>query len=412
MNTKIKLHTIKNKMQIIPIIILVLFSKTMYFGVEIRSRFQYVFYGISLMIALFFGISKKTFKKNCIQWVSIIIIILLHILLEKGNEMGDSINSIAGQLLTIISCIMIASSISRVSFCQSYILVMVIMSIISFPMFVIGLVNPSLAKSLARTTMKWENPYEYSIFYTWGRHGIILQRNSGMFWEPGAFQAFIVIALLLMISLMVNNHIDKKKLAIYKLYFIILITALLTTQSTTGFIICIVYLIVFNKDIVQLFSIGQRGKTAIKLFIIVLTVLTVQYIVFSNNISNKLNNVDNDSANIRYNDLLISIRLFFSKKGFFVGLGNTHTRQFLEYKFNIEKNSVGILKAGYTYGSIFLLSYLYLCLKGLRSYFPLDRRKYFIVFFVIFIILGCTENLIYLPTFILLLCDFKRNDIS
>lgn len=56
-------------------------------------------------------------------------------------------------------------------------------------------------------------------------------RNSGMFWEPGAFQGYINIAFLL--------YIDKFNVFFreYKKYFIILLLALLSTFSTTGYLV-------------------------------------------------------------------------------------------------------------------------------------------------------------------------------
>lgn len=55
-------------------------------------------------------------------------------------------------------------------------------------------------------------------------------RNAGMFWEAGAFQGYINIAFLLYVDSF------KEFLKQYKKYFIVLVAALITTFSTTGFI--------------------------------------------------------------------------------------------------------------------------------------------------------------------------------
>lgn len=70
-------------------------------------------------------------------------------------------------------------------------------------------------------------------------------RNCGMFWEPGAFQGYIMLAFLFYID-------DYKSLwKIHKRKCIILTLALLTTFSTTGYIVYLLYIayIVFNSGI-------------------------------------------------------------------------------------------------------------------------------------------------------------------
>lgn len=56
-------------------------------------------------------------------------------------------------------------------------------------------------------------------------------RNSGMFWEPGAFQGYILLAFLLYLD-------DLKYLwQEHKLKIIVLLLTVLSTQSTTGYIV-------------------------------------------------------------------------------------------------------------------------------------------------------------------------------
>ncbi|MFC1896149.1 O-antigen ligase family protein [Thermodesulfobacteriota bacterium] len=55
--------------------------------------------------------------------------------------------------------------------------------------------------------------------------------NAGMFWEPGAFAGYLILALVLLA--LVKDEITKQD---YKRYFIILSIALVTTLSTTGYV--------------------------------------------------------------------------------------------------------------------------------------------------------------------------------
>lgn len=77
-------------------------------------------------------------------------------------------------------------------------------------------------------TQSWDDPYHQAIF-----------RNSGMFWEPGAFAGYIIATLLL--------FIDRPRLLWHKFkwHSILLFVALLTTTSTTGYIAFAVLLFFF-----------------------------------------------------------------------------------------------------------------------------------------------------------------------
>ena len=70
--------------------------------------------------------------------------------------------------------------------------------------------------------------FKYSFYHCWG-YGIGTTRNAGMFWEPGAFQCYINLALVILFFDKNKEEYNGKK---FKL--IIFIITLLTTQSTTG----------------------------------------------------------------------------------------------------------------------------------------------------------------------------------
>lgn len=67
----------------------------------------------------------------------------------------------------------------------------------------------------------------YSHIYIHNFHYVEEMRNSGIFWEPGAFAGYLVIALLLVLA---HKHTPTSKWKV-----IVLIAALVSTQSTTGY---------------------------------------------------------------------------------------------------------------------------------------------------------------------------------
>lgn len=78
----------------------------------------------------------------------------------------------------------------------------------------------------------------------------LLKRNNGCFGEPGLHACYIILTLLLFL------HDFKKQYHIHKKKFVILILALLSSQSTTGFIVfgvfvCLVFLLSSKKNFVS-----------------------------------------------------------------------------------------------------------------------------------------------------------------
>lgn len=59
----------------------------------------------------------------------------------------------------------------------------------------------------------------------------IIQRNCGMFWEPGAYQGYLILVLLFFIDNLKQLWIEHKKNCI------LIAIALITTYSTTGFVV-------------------------------------------------------------------------------------------------------------------------------------------------------------------------------
>lgn len=91
-------------------------------------------------------------------------------------------------------------------------------------------------------------------------------RNSGMFWEPGAFAGYIIFAFLLYLN---NLDILWK---CYGKYMLILMLALVTTFSTTGYLVIAMVAIVYF---------AQRIKNKILLALIYLSIAPLLYFAYT-----------------------------------------------------------------------------------------------------------------------------------
>ncbi len=127
-------------------------------------------------------------------------------------------------------------------------------SIISFPFFLLQLINFDFAFKLVGY---FQNIFDFlawrsdqianNIIFTVNSDAVF--RNSGFMWEPKGFSNFLIIALIF--RLFQNN------LKLYDKYVIVIILAIITTFSTAGFIaLFFVFLFYFlNKNLRIIFTI-------------------------------------------------------------------------------------------------------------------------------------------------------------
>ena len=165
--------------------------------------------------------------------------------------------------------------------------IIVIISLASLIVFFAGMFQPALLD-------RYGSPCQNSLGYA-GRDYLLSvyvthsYRNYGIFWEPGAFQIFLNYGIIY------ELFCDKRKGKTIRI--IALLTALITTFSTTGYIsLCL---------ILMAFFIESKNNNRI---LPILCLIPVAFFIFSNsesyywdNIWNKLGNRGNSgsSANIR-----------------------------------------------------------------------------------------------------------------
>jgi hypothetical protein len=103
-----------------------------------------------------------------------------------------------------------------------------------------------------------EDVYRNMIFFTQRFDGI---RNSGMFWEPGTFACYIVLGLILYLGEI------KELLACNKFRLAVILLALITTFSTTGYVVTFLFILV------SLFNLKSRKYIALIIPVAVLLIM-------------------------------------------------------------------------------------------------------------------------------------------
>ena len=384
--------TIQNLFILILVLATVLMSKSYYFGVANREVFQYIYYAIVILTGLVVRINMRKIKNAILILLPILILIVFNLISTSGDMTANGLNQILGIALTFICAGISGSYISVKKFSEYYIRIVYVICLISIPCFLIAISSPELAYGFCQSDYNWEVPVGYSFFYTWGWNGTIFQRNSGIFWEPGAFQGFIILAMLMLLY-----EVDRNNVRTRKLKFLVFALTLLTTQSSTGYILLVIILLTQWNRIQNIF--GDVNVAIRNLFVTVIVIGAVIIIVSSGNIINKLTNASTDSAAIRFSDL-VGGGLMVLKGGLF-GLGETTTRNYYRILLGVNENdSVGLLAMTYTYGILFAVYYLYIMVRGFKKFFFINKGIDIVVFTIIFLILHLTEGLWWLPVYV------------
>jgi len=125
----------------------------------------------------------------------------------------------------------------NIDFANTYIKLLAILSAISIPFFLINQfgyygikINEGLTKTFILYTSTQKSIYDMSPFV----------RNSGMFWEPGAFAGYLNLALLF-VALKNRGF----KIGNYSKEIIWITVGLITTMSTAGYLVFSLILIIY-----------------------------------------------------------------------------------------------------------------------------------------------------------------------
>lgn len=198
--------------------------------VMLDSDLSKVFFIILLVgVLLLWGrkIPVHSIKAACwLSFLLVVIFVLQDIVLGHITVLG-SINTLVKFILAIC---MVGALGSRFKTILLY--VMTVICLISLPLFLLNLMGIQIP-GIVPVSHFGES---IIIYYQLGTNYYSEIRNCGMFWEPGAFAGYIIVTLFLFINdfrVLFKDYLKQS---------VILVVALITTLSTTGFI-CFVYLV-------------------------------------------------------------------------------------------------------------------------------------------------------------------------
>jgi len=241
-------------------------------------------------------------------------------------------------------------------------------------------------------------------FYVLDRSSNIY-RNSGTFWEPGAFAGYIIIVFIL------NLPDLLKEIRLHKIKYAILFCALVTTFSTAG------YLIIF---VVLIFVMWENLRKHIVLFLVALSMfIPLSFYIYNNTefLSDKIESqvefaVDNRGEKFeptRFNALMFDIH--YIKKHPFFGNGFHERTRYADHPMLWgEKlgHGNGFSNFAASMGLTGLVFYLIMLYRGIPF-----KRKDKICFLAVVVLLLQSEQYLNFPLFLslpFLFCTFKNKE--
>jgi hypothetical protein len=199
------------------------------------TSFILVFTGILIFIICIFR--KIKFKINFLLFL-LLIISCLGILFFIREDF-QSASTYFGFYFRFFIAFLLVSLINRDFFINSYTSFFVYYGFFSLIMYGIGIMSPNFIYSLPIAYNDAGTGYRH--LYVFFYQGVEFWnfRNAGMFWEAGAFQVFLVLALIFESFIIKGNKIRK----------FILILSIISTLSVIGIVIIGLFsgIFIFNK---------------------------------------------------------------------------------------------------------------------------------------------------------------------
>lgn len=264
----------------------------------------------TLGIILFFGIFVMLIGKKSKVNLNLVlsVILLCCCVFFTSFVVEDPIKETFIMVLVLIISVFFVISIGFIEYVTIYRNIMYLMSFYSLIAYIVSVFLPSIIRLFPGTYFR-VSAETYNLGLTFVNLHPELIRNMGIFWEPGAYQTYLVFAILIEVFLMKTN-----KIAIFVFFL-----ALLTTWSTTGIInglILVLILVIYNSQ-------GSKMKSA--KIVIVLTILLISIVGFYSimpsqiqyaaigKISMYLNGSSNSiSASVRFDSIIFPLRAFLT----------------------------------------------------------------------------------------------------
>lgn len=195
----------------------------------------------------------------------IVLLFVLNILITTLYH-GDEFKQFMIYAIYIVIAL-IVSQIIRADFNVIYVKLFYFLSVFSLVMLGIYLVFPAIIRLLPTISNEYGRTAYTALFSTISTFGnVAFPRNQGVFWEPGAYQTFVNIAVAIVLF---STTFEKKRTK----YLIVYGITILTTFSTTGYIVFCGLILVYCLN--KIFF--SKSENKILKYIVILMLLVIAF---------------------------------------------------------------------------------------------------------------------------------------
>lgn len=305
----------------------------------LTSAFANFFSNTSVLVLLIviglFLISINKFDMN-LKNDTVILILMIFINITITTILrGDDIKQLLLWIIFIFVSIAIVTVVRGDRLLNCYVHTIYFLCMAALALWLAFLLVPSVVERLPIVTNQ-NNYSAYTIIVAtiYKAGNVEIARNQGIFWEPGAFQTFINIALI--ITLFYNKLIINKKK-----YTTVFVLTVITTFSTAGYLVMSLIIITYI-----IYCILSRSvvRAEIKIALVLMIALFVFLFAYQNmpdNIKYQLfgkvtayfdggYNANSSSTGTRLNSIVMSFKAFLSSPVFGCGVNDMEniTEQF------------------------------------------------------------------------------------
>lgn len=288
--------------------------------------------------------------------------------------------------LTIISCFFVAESIERERFIRKYINIILFLSAMSVIFWFLAQFGVEVGAKVidpGNGNLYRMNPlYIYRDFSKGTVAYGMNARNFGIFWEGGAFQAFVNLGLFFLI----RNKGNETTTA-FLMKACVLVVTIVSTFSTMGYLLLIINLLVYMHS--------YTGKNSKKRFIFFIVLIFVAIFILSTPaVVNKFSS-DSDSYIsfiIRLNDNINGLKIMFMSPILGWGYNSLKYMEILR-SYGIYGNSSGLLIVAQQFGIFYFIWYTYRQCKNFTTYLNKTSIWGNMLCFLFLILIFASENL-------------------
>jgi hypothetical protein len=251
-----------------------------------------ILFMIVSVFVLFVNVKRvRVNMKQCfIDILKLLIVIFIFLMLVLNTNGSFNLNDLKGMILNEFIFIYIVFQIYKKEFVKDYIKIICFLAVVSLVCFAIQIIDKGFILRSFLPDFSMKSSYvnlgdvRGGLLYVFN-NGIHKARNCGVFPEPGMYQFFLNFGVYFLIFVCTELS-NKTKI----IYLAILVIAILTTQSTTGYI---------SLAIILFLYITQRHiNIKVKAQVISIGIVVFCVIILIPGLNNKVLNVINSKISI------------------------------------------------------------------------------------------------------------------